>query len=135
MTNLIILNFRIVLTIVVPIILLMLQNTKYVFEYVDYFSDNGYYATGITSFQELIDTISYILGILSWIAAALAIFVELYTVFESVAVNHNQIISHTDAMTIFAACLNIISFKIIVASINFIGAFLWHQLHKSNASN
>lgn len=135
MTNLIILNFGIALTIVVPIILLMLQNTKYVFEYVDYFSDNGYYATGITSFQELIDTISYILGILSWIAAVLAIFVELYTVFESVAVNHNQIISHTDAMTIFAACLNIISFEIIVASINFIGTFLWHQLHKSNASN
>lgn len=135
MTNLIILNVGIALTIVVPIILLMLQNTKYVFEYVDYFSDDGYYATGITSFQELIDTISYILGILSWIAAALAIFVELYTVFESVAVNHNQIISHADTMTIFAACLNIISFEIIVVSINFIGAFLWHQLHKSNASN
>lgn len=126
MRNLMIFNSGVILLIVVPIILCALQNTTYVFKYVDYFTDDSYCAVGITSFQELIDMISYILGILSWIVAATAIFVELYTVFESACVNHNQIINYTDAMNNFAVCLSIVSFNIIAASINFIGAFIWH---------
>lgn len=134
MKNLIIFNVGIVLIIIVPIILLMLQCTEYVFKYVDYFTDDSYCAIGITSFQELIDTIIYILGILSWIAAAAVIFAELYMAFTSVFVSHNQIISYANAMSSFAVCLSVISFEIIVASINLIGAFIWHQSYDSSVN-
>lgn len=134
MRNLIIFNAGIILLIIVPIILCASQNTKYVFKYVDYFTDDSYCAVGITSFQELIDTISYILDVLSWITAALMIFIEIIAVFESVIVTHSQIVNHSDAMEILAVCLSVASFEVIVASINFIGAFIWHQSHKSDAS-
>lgn len=124
-------NVGLVLVIIVPLVLYLLSNTDYVFDVYCATDDDGIWELII----DTIITLIYVSSIAGFIFAGVMfcdeIFSATFALFTNVAMA-SLIDFHMSMITLSISC-GIVLIELLLALPLLIGAFVWHQLHKSGA--